>query len=277
MISIIIPAHNEASVIARCLSNLYEGIAAQSVQVIVACNGCSDNTASIARSVAGVEVLEISKPSKVNALNEADRHASYFPRVYLDADLMVSGADIIKLASSFQSDDSLMVVSPSMSLNDSCSGYLVRSFNKVWTSMPHYDRRVGGLFVLSEKARNSFIEFPDVIADDAFVKHTFSEQDILHRKDVSFECISPVGIWDLIKIKSRSRYGNKQLLRKFPMLRKVSNNGISDLFDFLKKNPFDLISIIIYVSVQCFTILRARYYYSESKNTIWERDESSRT
>lgn len=47
MASVIVPAHNEASVIRRCLDSL-NGQAGLDT-LIVACNGCTDNTAEIVR------------------------------------------------------------------------------------------------------------------------------------------------------------------------------------------------------------------------------------
>lgn len=86
----IIPAHNEASVIARTLAPLAPLAAAGKIEVVVVCNGCSDNTAAIARGFEGVTVLEIGRPSKSAALNAGDAAATKWPRLYLDADVQIS-------------------------------------------------------------------------------------------------------------------------------------------------------------------------------------------
>ncbi len=81
--SVIIPAHNEEAVIARCLSSLLEGApsgTAEEVEVIVVCNGCDDHTAQVAREIAPrATVLEIPVASKVAALNAGDEEAAHFP------------------------------------------------------------------------------------------------------------------------------------------------------------------------------------------------------
>ena len=88
--SVIIPAHNEAAVIARTLAPLAPLAATGQLEVIVACNGCSDNTAGIAGQFEGVTVLELEQPSKTAALNAGDAAASHWPRLYLDADVQIS-------------------------------------------------------------------------------------------------------------------------------------------------------------------------------------------
>ena len=64
MTAIIIPAHNQASVIAQTLTALLQQVRA-SDEVIVVCNGCSDDTAGEARRFEPqVTVLETEVPSK---------------------------------------------------------------------------------------------------------------------------------------------------------------------------------------------------------------------
>jgi len=49
MISIVVPAHNESSVIARTLSRWGANPALDEIGVVVVCNGCTDDTANVAR------------------------------------------------------------------------------------------------------------------------------------------------------------------------------------------------------------------------------------
>ena len=86
----IIPAHNEASVIGRTLGRLDPLAPGGQVEVIVACNGRTDNTAELARGFKGVRVLDVPEPSKVAALNAADAEASRWPRLYRDADIEIT-------------------------------------------------------------------------------------------------------------------------------------------------------------------------------------------
>jgi len=96
MLTIIIPAYNEASVISECLDSLLAQTYQGSLEIIVAANGCSDETAALARTYEdGFEskgyallVLEITRGNKNNAINHSDSIASFGNRLYLDADVV---------------------------------------------------------------------------------------------------------------------------------------------------------------------------------------------
>jgi glycosyltransferase involved in cell wall biosynthesis len=79
MPSVIIPACNEASVIGRCVDALLQG--APGIEVVVVCNGCTDDTALVAREqgVGNVTVVETPVGSKIAALNLGDGIATKFP------------------------------------------------------------------------------------------------------------------------------------------------------------------------------------------------------
>ena len=96
MATIIIPAHNEATVIGRTLEALADGQLREGTHVVVAANGCTDDTMGIARGFADrlrITVLDLPVASKQAALNGADDflfgddRQENFPRIYLDADV----------------------------------------------------------------------------------------------------------------------------------------------------------------------------------------------
>ena len=106
MISIVVPAHNESSVIARTLRNMTDGAAPGELEIIVVCNGCTDNTAALARNFApAVQVIETDMASKARALNLGDRAASSFPRIYVDADIILTVPAIRALANRLRIGD----------------------------------------------------------------------------------------------------------------------------------------------------------------------------
>ena len=104
MISIVVPAFNERSVIARTLKAMTGGAAPGELDVIVVCNGCTDDTASIARSFGPpVRVIETDIPNKTHALNLGDQAADSFPRLYADADVVITLDAVRRLAARLRS------------------------------------------------------------------------------------------------------------------------------------------------------------------------------
>src|SRR6187431_2740219 len=98
-VSIVIPAHDEESVIGRCLAALTDGAAEGELDVVVVCNGCKDGTAAAARAAApAARVIEIEAASKPRALNAGDAAARAFPRLYVDADVVLSLAAVRRVA-----------------------------------------------------------------------------------------------------------------------------------------------------------------------------------
>src|SRR5277367_1532681 len=97
--SVAIPAHNEEDALPQLLMSLLEQeLERLHLEVIVVVNGSSDGTAAAARTYVSafaacghqLDVVEISTASKARALNEGDRNVSSFPRLYLDADILLS-------------------------------------------------------------------------------------------------------------------------------------------------------------------------------------------
>ncbi|MYT19449.1 glycosyltransferase, partial [Streptomyces sp. SID7760] len=81
MTSIVIPAHNEGRVIGRLLDALLADAPASGPDIVVVCNGCTDDTAAVAGARGPrVRVVEIPTPSKHTALRVGDEHARGFPR-----------------------------------------------------------------------------------------------------------------------------------------------------------------------------------------------------
>src|SRR5659263_169141 len=102
--TVIIPAHNESASIWRLLDALAPGQSAESprdspaLEVLVVCNGCTDDTAAIARQYEpGVRVMEIPEASKRHALDAGDAAAHGARRAYVDADVVISRMDILRL------------------------------------------------------------------------------------------------------------------------------------------------------------------------------------
>ena len=92
--SIVLAAHYEAAVVGRCLDAVLAGAASGEFDVTVVANGCTDATARVAAARPGVRVLELPGVGKVAALNAGDAVAVGYPRVYLDADIVIPAAGV---------------------------------------------------------------------------------------------------------------------------------------------------------------------------------------
>ncbi|WP_116347785.1 glycosyltransferase family A protein [Alkalilimnicola ehrlichii] len=104
MASIIIPAHNEAAVIERTLRTVVPMLAEEDELILVA-NGCTDDTAGIARRYEPqVRVIETDVASKPHALNLGDQAARSFPRIYLDADIELKPEALPRLKAALQAE-----------------------------------------------------------------------------------------------------------------------------------------------------------------------------
>lgn len=84
-ISIIIPAHNESTDISKTIeSMLFQNYV--SYEIVVACNGCTDDTAEIARNYGGVKVVESEKSGMSWGKNFGAQNAEGDLFVFVDAD-----------------------------------------------------------------------------------------------------------------------------------------------------------------------------------------------
>ena len=120
VISVVVPAHNEARVIGRLLDRLAPrtqlgqeaaagpAAAPDTFEVIVVANGCTDDTARVAASYGpGVTVAEVPVASKQGALVAGDEAARGFPRIYVDADVELGAADIRALGDALSAPGAL--------------------------------------------------------------------------------------------------------------------------------------------------------------------------
>lgn len=277
-ISIIIPAHDEASVIGRCLRNLIELSEKVAPEIIVVCNGCSDDTARIVRSFGdAVRCIETDVASKVNALNLGDAAASYFPRFYLDADIRISIGDVWKVASEMERKNAL-AAAPKMQMDLSGSSWAVRSYYDVWCNLPYC--RAGmigaGVYALSEKGRNFFREFPNIIADDRYVRALFQETERIGVGDAVSIISAPTNLKGLIKIKTRSRLGGYEFESRFPELLGNETKAYAAALREMAGKFSSWHKASVYLGINLLTRIRASRQAKTRGFNHWERDDSSR-
>jgi glycosyltransferase involved in cell wall biosynthesis len=248
------------------------------LQVVVACNGCADQTADIARRFgAPVEVIETPVASKSHALNLADQVARGFPRFYVDADVVLTHDAIVKVAEVLRAGD-ILAAAPAVKFDLTDRPWTVRAFYSVWSRLPYLHSGIGGsgAFALSEAGRSRFESFPRLTADDAFTRLHFSPEE---RKSVESCCSivsTPRSFSSLLDIKTRSQFGNYELRQRFPNLRKNEKINHRRPLIWLALNPLLWPALAVYLYVKVVTRARMRWKYAFGNHEAWERDESSR-
>jgi glycosyltransferase involved in cell wall biosynthesis len=278
MISIIIPAHNESAVISRTLKAIIDGAAAGELDVVVVCNGCTDDTAAVARSFGPpVRVLESDVPCKTHALNLGDEASRAFPRFYVDADVVFK-IDAIRQLTRRLEDKGVLVVAPTADFDLSGCSALVRAFFEIRSHLPSAREGIGGsgVYALSEVGRSRFGQFPMLTADDGFVRVQFQPEERKTLPSVNSKVFPPRKIRELIAQKTRNRFGSIELQSLFPELWRSRGESNNKSLIRLVRRPQLWFSLAVY----CFVIGVARHQARKrlrNKVSIWERDNTSRS
>ena len=278
MATIIVPAHNEAGVIENCLNSIIEQEGVD--HLIVACNGCTDNTVEIVkRKFPSAICLDIQKPSKVNALNEAEIAAKEiglnYPIFYIDADTQLSEHCISQIIQELAGSD-VLLAAPTPIIDTSKSSWLVKKYYQIWVNLPYIKEGVIATcsYIITKQGRQRFEEFPEIINDDGYVRCHFKNNEISNIMGTEIYIQAPRDIFSLIKIKTRARLGNMELSRtKQCPVKEAKNYGnvmLSRLFsrDFIPASFYIVIALVIRV--------RSALQLKQLQNYKWEKDLSSR-
>ncbi|HOB75139.1 MAG TPA: glycosyltransferase [Phycisphaerae bacterium] len=279
MVSIIIPAHNEESVIARNLKALTQGAAPGEIEVIVVCNGCTDRTARIARGFGEpVKVIEIEVCSKVAALNAGDAVAGGFPRFYIDADVVMDLESVRRMAAALERGEGL-VAWPEPRTDLSRASWPVRAYYAVWRELPYNNHggKVGaGAYALSREGRSRFGAFPDVINDDGFVRYRFEPAERITVPGACSIVEAPRTLASLVRVKTRVRVGQFQLRDRFPGSPVADRKSPKALLTSLLRRPRLWPCLPLYAGITLLVRSRARRLCARAQFHEWGRDESTR-
>ncbi|MET0828491.1 MAG: glycosyltransferase [Microbacterium sp.] len=279
MPSIVIAAHNEENVIGRSLDALLDQADSSQLQVVVSANGCTDRTAAVATR-AGVIVIDRPEPGKAAALNAGDQAASGFPRIYLDADILVPSGGLAAVLDRFAHSPSPLAVVPRRRLNLAGRPWPVRGYFAISERLPAFRNGLfgRGMIALSEQGRARFDAFPVMIADDLFIDSLFSDAEKAEASGVEVVVEVPFTTRDLIRRLVRVRRGNTEM-------RAASAAGLIDvhvrptdrwawLRDVVLPNPRLAAAAIPYVSITVIAGVLARR--QAEAGSSWGRDESTR-
>jgi len=265
-LSIIIPANNEAARIAGCLRSLLaqRGLGGRPLQIVVVPNGCSDETAGIARAHEDefarrgwqLAVVELAKGGKIDALNAGDERALAPARLYLDADILCGPDLLARLLGALDGPRAVyagarLEVTPPVSP-------ISRLYARFWQSLPFLTRGVSGagLFAVNEAGRRRWDRFPPIIADDAFVRGLFAPSERV-LVDASYSWPISEGFGALVRVRGRQDDGMRELARLRPDLMRNFDDrpGRAELGRLAAADP---LGFATYIAVSLATRLRRK-------------------
>lgn len=272
--TILIPAHNEASVIGRTLMHIVQSPTSNDFRIVVVANACTDATASRVRSILPTaHVLETEAAGKCHALNLgymlAERER---PVICLDADLDVTIESLVALVDALE-DGSKQAACGQMDVCVSGASSLVRSYYKGWRTNPYFDRgKFGGVFAICPETAARLFPLPLITADDEYVRRVVGEDKIAFVPECRFKARAPKVLSSLVEVRRRSLRGAREVSSMG--LQSPERGSTGKMIGRLLRNPSLLWAGFVYVCVNTWARVLPR------KNGVaaahWERDMTSR-
>lgn len=274
--SVVIPAHNESSGIRRLLVALSAG-EKNDLELIVVCNGCSDDTAQQAREAGShVVVVEVPQPSKSAALAVGNSLATHGFRAWVDADVVITAASLGLLRDALKGR--VHVAAPVRDLTLNRSSWMVRWYYDVWNRLPQVGRGVfgRGVVVMTPEGLNRVQKLPRVMSDDLAVSEAFADDERAIVESAHVQIQGPRTVADLIRRRVRVATGNAQL-DQLGIRTESARTTPAVLLGIVKSQPTISPKMLVFLVVTIVSRLQARRRIQKGDFTTWLRDESSRT
>ncbi|MEV3910004.1 glycosyltransferase [Streptomyces canus] len=281
MTSIVIPAHNEAQVIGRLLDSLLAESPEDETDIVVVCNGCTDDTAHIAAARGPrVRVVEIPVPSKHAALRAGDDHARGFPRLYVDADVVIGSADVRALTAPLDDDASgILATAPERRIPLASCAWRVRAYYRVWQRLPAVREGLfgRGVIAVSKAGHVRLAALPPLMADDLAASLAFAPEERLV-VDAAQVVVQPPRTWpDLIKRRIRAAVSTAQVEQHHQGSEEASaRTSKADLIALVRGEPRLITGVVVFVAAALVARRGAAKAIRAQDFGTWLRDESSR-
>jgi glycosyltransferase involved in cell wall biosynthesis len=275
--SVIIPAHDESAGIRRCLDALFAGVEPGELDAIVVCNGCSDDTAALARTSGHpVRVIELEAASKPAALRAGDDAALMLPRIYLDADVVLQGTAALAVLERLRAG--AIAARPPISYDSGASSAPVRSYYRARSRVPALLGSLwgAGVYGLSAAGRSRFGAFPDVVADDLWVDRQFAPGEIEIVDCAPVVVSVPRRAGDLVRVLRRTYRGKAETAGVDPheRARATTSSTVRQLRALAAAGPSATLDAATYAAFATGARLALAV---PGAGVRWERDDSSRT
>jgi hypothetical protein len=274
VVSIIIPAHNEERALPRLLDALGAADGSSS-EIVVVANGCSDRTADVARDH-GVAVIETPVPSKIRALALGDQHATSFPRVYVDGDVVLGADDVRALCGALTGK--VQAAGPTRHLPMDGVSVPVRWYYDVWQRLDGVRTELygRGVIAVSEQGHARIRDWPETMSDDLHLAMSFAPEERQVVPEAAVTIRPPKTYRDLLRRRVRAMTGNARMATApgAPAVRGAGATPAS-LFRMVRAEPRLLPGVIVFIATAVMSKLLGRRAVRRG-DTTWLRDESSR-
>lgn len=283
VISIVIPAHDEAHVLPQALSAALDQEFDGTIDIVVVANGCHDDTAEVARSFIPearargrtLRVMELDAASKVEALNLGDAYKQFDTTMYLDADVVLSRNAISAVVRALVEGDA-PYAAPRMRIADSRSAF-TRAYGRVWSRLPYVRSRVRGVgcYAVRGDARARWGAYPELIADDRFARLHFDADELGVAEEATYTWPLPEGFRELVRVRARWLLGTHQLRSARPDLLRRDDRRLRGVATFVVRNPRLWLDVAAFLLVYAVAVPLMRLKLWRGDLT-WERAERSR-
>ena len=276
-LSVIIPAHNEQGSISHLLTALTSGEDGSGLDIVVVCNGCTDNTANVARRHGpGVRVAEVATASKALSLRRGDELARGFPRAYVDADVVIDRASLLRLRDAL-ADGSVLACGPRRVVALDKSGPLVRWYYDVWQRLPQVEQGLfgRGVVMVSAEGYERLRGLPQVMSDDLAMSEAFSARERRVVTDALVVIQAPRTVRDLLRRRVRVVTGNAQA-DDHGLRHHESRTSARRLLEMASHSPRLAMRLPVFLSITLLARVLSRRAVRAGDFTTWQRDDSSR-
>lgn len=232
LLSVIVPASNEARLLPGCLRALLASDPPHlPVEAVVVSNGSRDGTAAVARgfeaafSARGwaLVVLDLPEGGKPGALDAGDAAAGGAVRAYLDADVTVSPPLLAGIARALDREEPAYASGPPAIAGE---GLAARLYARVWRRVPFMTAGVPGcgLFAVNAPGRARWGLWPRIIADDAFARLNFAPTE-RHLVPHPYRWPIAEGVRALVRVRRRQDRGVREVASLYPGLMANEDKG----------------------------------------------------
>lgn len=281
-VCVIIPARDEAEVLPTSLRSLLKQDYSGVMRLIISDNGSSDATVEVAKSWAEkferlgheVWVLHLPYGNKPAALNVADVAAEDLGRVYLDADIELSPNCITEIVAAMAPDSGALMCCPQMRIAPG-GGWVTQRWGRAWTRLPWVseDAIGGGVYAVNSEGRRRWEQYPNIVAEDAFVQVQFSRSERRVIPNCYFLIRLPEGFADLVRIRTRQLRGNRELSSHMSGDWGRASYPLGRRLKFVLTSPRLWPDLPVYLLVNLFAYHKARQRAAVGTK-MWERATS---